>query len=152
MIDYLYQRKLWQLILVIIFILCLINFIILFYGFKGFTHLEALKNDVYFPDGYIIGMVWTFLMTMQVYIFKKTTNTALRKLLFFLIVGCIAYPVYTQGFSNPTLVILGNLVTMVYSSFIAGLFFQARNKFFYGILLTPIWITFVTFLMFRVYS
>ena len=152
MIEFLYKRKLWELILALLIILCLINYIILFHGFKGVTQLEAIKREAYFPKGYIIGIVWTFLMIIQVWIFKKTKNYTNRKLLIFLILGCITYPIYTKGFSNLTLVILGNLFTMIYSSFVAGNFFQARNIFFYGILLIPTWITFVTYLMFSVYS
>lgn len=152
MIEFLYKRKLWELIFGLLIILCLINYIILFHGFKGVTQLEAVKRGAFFPKGYIIGIVWTILMIVQVWIFKKTKKYSNRKLLLFLILACITYPVYTKGFSDLTLVILGNLFTMIYSSFVAGNFFQVRSSLFYGILLIPIWISFVTYLMFSVYS
>ena len=81
---------------------------------------------------------------------KNDESIAKHLILLFLI--CVTYPFYTMGFSSLSIMILGNLVTIFYGSFVGGLMWTSFKTQSFVVILIPIWVVFVTFLMFRVYS
>ena len=81
---------------------------------------------------------------------KKDESISKHLILLFLI--CVTYPFYTMGFSSFISMILGNLVTISYGSFIVGLLYTTFKTQSFVVCLIPIWVVFVTFLMFRIYS
>ena len=144
----------WQLILLAFFITGLINIVIAYFDISGLSNVRSEQNDIFFPSSKVIGTVWMLLIAGLSYSFsvvaKKDQSIAKHLILLFLI--CVTYPFYTIGFSSLSNMILGNLVTISYGSFIVGLLYTTFKTQSFVVSLIPIWVVFVTFLMFRVYS
>jgi tryptophan-rich sensory protein len=143
-----------QLILVAFLITGLINILIAYLEISGLSNIRSEQTDIFFPSSKVIGTVWMLLIAGLSYSFsvvaKKDESIAKHLILLFLI--CVTYPFYTIGFSSLSSMILGNLVTISYGSFIVGLLYTTFKTLSFVVSLIPIWVVFVTFLMFRVYS
>ena len=143
-----------QLILVAFLITGLINILIAYFDISGLSNIRSEQTDIFFPSSKVIGTVWMLLIAGLSYSFsvvaKKDKSIAKHLILLFLI--CVTYPFYTMGFSSLSSMILGNLVTISYGSFIVGLLYTTFKTQSFVVSLIPIWVVFVTFLMFRVYS
>ena len=143
-----------QLILVAFLITGLINILIAYFDISGLSNIRSEQTDIFFPSSKVIGTVWMLLIAGLSYSFsvvaKKDESIAKHLILLFLI--CVTYPFYTIGFSSLSNMILGNLVTISYGSFIVGLLYTTFKTQSFVVCLIPIWVVFVTFLMFRVYS
>jgi tryptophan-rich sensory protein len=143
-----------QLILVAFLITGLINILIAYFDISGLSNIRSEQTDIFFPSSKVIGTVWMLLIAGLSYSFsvvaKKDESIAKHLILLFLI--CVTYPFYTIGFSSLSSMILGNLVTISYGSFIVGLLYTTFKTLSFVVSLIPIWVVFVTFLMFRVYS
>ena len=143
-----------QLILLAFLITGLINIAIAFFDISGLSNVRSEQTDIFFPSSKVIGTVWMLLISGLSYSFsvvaKKDESIAKHLILLFLI--CVTYPFYTIGFSSLSNMILGNLVTISYGSFIVGLLYTTFKTQSFVVSLIPIWVVFVTFLMFRVYS
>jgi len=142
-----------QLILLAFFITGLINIAIAYFDISGLSNVRSAQTDIYFPSSKVIGTVWMLLIAGLSYSFsvvaKKDESIAKHLTLLFLI--CVTYPFYTMGFSLLSSMILGNLVTISYGSFIVGLLYTTFKTLSFVVSLIPIWVVSVTFLMFRVY-
>ena len=136
------------------FITGLINILIAYFDISGLSNVRSEQTDIFFPSSKVIGTVWMLLIAGLSYSFsvvaKKDESIAKHLILLFLI--CVTYPFYTMGFSSLSSMILGNLVTISYGSFIVGLLYTTFKTQSFVVSLIPIWVVFVTFLMFRVYS
>ena len=132
-------------------ILCSSNFIILNFGFEGVTQKIALENNIFFPKGYFIGLIWTLLVILQTIVFKSLKSQFSSLLVLILILNCFLYPIYTLGFSVLSMIILGNLTTLIFSSFIAGLIYVESKILSLLIALTSLWVLFVTYLLINVH-
>ena len=143
-----------QLILLAFLITGLINILIAYFDISGLSNIRSEQTDIFFPSSKVIGTVWMLLISGLSYSFsvvaKKDESIAKHLILLFLI--CVTYPFYTMGFSSLSSMILGNLVTISYGSFIVGLLYTTFKTQSFVMCLIPIWVVFVTFLMFRVYS
>ena len=143
-----------QLILLAFLITGLINILIAYLDISGLSNVRSEQTDIFFPSSKVIGTVWMLLIAGLSYSFsivaKKDESIAKHLILLFLI--CVTYPFYTIGFSSLSSMILGNLVTISYGSFIVGLLYTTFKTLSFVVSLIPIWVVFVTFLMFRVYS
>ena len=143
-----------QLILLAFLITGLINIAIAYLDISGLSNVRSEQTDIFFPSSKVIGTVWMLLIAGLSYSFsvvaKKDESIAKHLILLFLI--CVTYPFYTIGFSSLSSMILGNLVTISYGSFIVGLLYTTLKTQSFVVCLIPIWVVFVTFLIFRVYS
>ena len=143
-----------QLILLAFLITGLINISIAYFDISGLSNVRSEQTDIFFPSSKVIGTVWMLLIAGLSYSFsvvaKKDESISKHLILLFLI--CVTYPFYTMGFSSFISMILGNLVTISYGSFIVGLLYTTFKTQSFVVCLIPIWVVFVTFLMFRVYS
>jgi len=143
-----------QLILLAFLITGLINIAIAYFDFSGLSNIRSEQTDIFFPSSKVIGTVWMLLIAGLSYSFSVVAkqNESIAKHLIFLFLICVTYPFYTMGFSSLSSMILGNLVTISYGSFIVGLLYTTFKTQSFVVSLIPIWVVFVTFLMFRVYS
>ena len=143
-----------QLILLAFLITGLINIAIAYFDFSGLSNIRSEQTDIFFPSSKVIGTVWMLLIAGLSYSFSGVVkkDEFIAKHLIFLFLICVTYPFYTIGFSSLSSMILGNLVTISYGSFIVGLLYTTFKTLSFVVSLIPIWVVFVTFLMFRVYS
>ena len=143
-----------QLILIAFLITGLINITIAYFDISGLSNVRSEQTDIFFPSSKVIGTVWMLLIAGLSYSFsvvaKKDESIAKHLILLFLI--CVTYPFYTIGFSSLSSMILGNLVTISYGSFIVGLLYTTFKTQSFVVSLIPFWVVFVTFLMFLIYS
>ena len=143
-----------QLILLAFLITGLINISIAYFEISGLSNVRSEQKDIFFPSSKVIGTVWMLLIAGLSYSFsvvaKKDESISKHLILLFLI--CVTYPFYTMGFSSFISMILGNLVTIFYGSFVGGLLYASFKTQSFVVSLIPIWVVFVTFLMFRIYS
>ena len=143
-----------QLILLAFLITGLINISIAYFEISGLSNIRSEQTDIFFPSSKVIGTVWMLLIAGLSYSFSVVAkkNELIAKHLIFLFLICVTYPFYTMGFSSFISMILGNLVTIFYGSFIVGLLYASFKTQSFVVSLIPIWVVFVTFLMFRIYS
>ena len=143
-----------QLILLVFLITGLINTSIAYFEISGLSNVRSEQKDIFFPSSKVIGTVWMLLIAGLSYSFSVVAkkNESIANHLIFLFLICVAYPFYTMGFSSFISMILGNLVTIFYGSFIVGLLYASFKTQSFVVSLIPIWVVFVTFLMFRIYS
>ena len=143
-----------QLILLAFLITGLINIAIAFFDISGLSNVRSEQTDIFFPSSKVIGTVWMLLIAGLSYSFSVVAKNdeSIAKHLIFLFLICVTYPFYTMAFSSLSSMILGNLVTISYGSFIVGLLYTTFKTQSFVVSLIPIWVVFVTFLMFRVYS
>ena len=151
MIDFLKRKSLITLLIASLIILFTSNYIILNFGFEGVTQKIALENNRFFPKGYFIGFIWTILVIFQTLVFKILKSQTSSLLVLILILNCFLYPVYTLGFSVLSMIILGNLTTLIFSSFTAGLIYVESKILSILIALTSLWILFVTYLLINIH-
>ena len=143
-----------QLILLAFLITGLINISIAYFEISGLSNVRSKQTDIFFPSPIVIGTVWMLLIASLSYSFSVVAkkNESIAKHLIFLFLICVTYPFYTMGFSSLISMILGNLVTIFYGSFVGGLLYASFKTQSFVVSLIPIWVVFVTFLMFRIYS
>jgi len=143
-----------QLIFLAFFITGLINILIAYLDISGLSNIRSEQTDIFFPSSKVIGTVWMLLIAGLSYSFSVVAkkNESIGKHLILLFLICVTYPFYTMGFSSLISMILGNLVTIFYGSFVGGLLYTTFKTQSFVVSLIPIWVVFVTFLMFRVYS
>jgi len=143
-----------QLILLAFFITGLINISIAYFEISGLSNVKSQQTDIFFPSSKVIGTVWMLLIAGLSYSFAKVAkkNELIAKHLIALFVLCVTYPFYTLGFSSLSSMVLGNLITIFYGSFVVGLMWTSCKTESFVVSLVSIWVVFVTFLMFRIYS
>ena len=143
-----------QLILLAFLITGLINISIAYFEISGLSNIRSEQTDIFFPSSKVIGTVWMLLIAGLSYSFSVVAkkNESIAKHLIFLFLICVTYPFYTMGFSSFISMILGNFVTIFYGSFVVGLLYDSFKTQSFVVSLIPIWVIFVTFLMFRIYS
>jgi tryptophan-rich sensory protein len=139
-----------QAILLALAITGLINGVIFSYQTDGVTGTNALDSEIFFPSSKIIGSVWTFLVACLAFSFSRVVkqNTILAAWIFGLFLVCILYPIYTFGFASLPNMILGNLLTIALASFISGALFTYYKLESFLTFLVPVWVSFVSYLMF----
>lgn len=138
-----------QLFLLVFLVTGGINSWIALMDIEGITAQKIHESDQFFPASYVIGAVWTLLMLCLAFCFKKLKgNICYQKGVLFLFFICVAYPIYTIGFSSLKLMIAGNLITIAISSFLSGILFEKFRLLAGAVFLIPTWVVFVTYFMF----
>jgi tryptophan-rich sensory protein len=152
MINWLDKRSLIQLCILVLLVTGAINGWIASMNIEGVTAQKMHQSDQFFPAPYVIGTVWTLLMLSLAFCFKKLKgHRCYQKGVLFLFLICVAYPIYTIGFSSLGLMIAGNLITIVMASFLSGILFEKFKSLAGIVLLIPTWVVFVTYLMFFIH-
>jgi tryptophan-rich sensory protein len=152
MINWLDKRSLIQLCILVLLVTGAINGWIASMNIEGVTAQKIHQSDQFFPAPYVIGTVWTLLMLSLAFCFKNLQgHSCYQKGVLFLFLICVAYPIYTIGFSSIGLMIAGNLITIAMASFLSGIFFEKFTWLAGLLLLIPTWVVFVTYLMFFIH-
>ena len=126
-----------------------INGLIALIGWEGdetrFT--EGLNR---LPPGWIIGLVWTILfigMASAFWLLASSTEITTRRkageVLAFAIF-CLSYPIFTMGFSVHFLVFSGNLLCIVWSSYLTGVLRDISRSASALMVLPAIWVCYAT--------
>src|SRR5210317_1856188 len=121
MINFLKRKSLITLLIASLIILFASNYIILNFGFEGVTQKIALENNRFFPKGYFIGFIWTILVIFQTLVFKILKSQT------------------------------SSLLVLIFISFTAGLIYFESKILSILIVLTSLWILFVTYLLINIH-
>jgi hypothetical protein len=76
--------NLFKLLAAALILLLLINIVILKFNFVGITQNLSQQNEIFFPKGWFIGLVWTILILFQTFVFKYTENENNTKVVLFI--------------------------------------------------------------------
>ncbi|MGC6472791.1 MAG: tryptophan-rich sensory protein [Parvibaculales bacterium] len=108
------------------------------------------------PPGYVIGTVWSLLFAgmgaaywcvvqRPAHVWPGSLRP--QRQILGLAGFCLAYPVFTLGFSVGPLVVAGNLVCIAWSSALAG-YFAPKLRLVAGLVFLPaVWVIYVTYLI-----
>ncbi|MGC6512084.1 MAG: tryptophan-rich sensory protein [Parvibaculales bacterium] len=122
----------------------------------GLNDRPMATADGVLPPGYVIGSVWSLLFAAMGVAYWRVvhrptpvwpeTSRPQGHILAF--AGfCLAYPVFTLGFSIGPLVVAGNLVCIAWSSALAG-YFAPKLRLVAGLIFMPaVWVMYVTYLI-----
>ena len=136
--------SLYGLLSTFIGITIIINGIIFYSGYE--------KNNIKgLPPGYIIGLVWTFLIGCMAYSqwlllqSIRISDIWIQWLIPSLFLWCILYPAYTSGFRSKKISDIAVVVSW-YFSIIVGLLLYKYNWISAGLIgLTTLWCSYVAF-------
>ena len=146
------KQSLIQLSFLVILVTGIINGWVVLMNIEGAMAQRVLGSDLFFPPPYVIGSVWTLLMLGLAFCFNRLHNKkSYQTIVLFLFSACVAYPIYTFGFSSIKIMLAGNLFTIVFATYLSGVLFEKFRYLASIILLIPIWVVFVTYLMFFIY-
>ena len=146
------KQSLIQLSFLVILVTGIINGWVALMNIEGVMAQRVLGSDLFFPPPYVIGSVWTLLMLGLAFCFNRLHNKkSYQTSVLFLFFVCVAYPIYTFGFSSIKIMLAGNLFTIVFATYLSGVLFEKFRYLASIILLIPIWVVFVTYLMFFIY-
>ena len=146
------KQSLIQLSFLVILVTGIINGWVALMNIEGVMAQRVLGSDLFFPPPYVIGSVWTLLMLGLAFCFNRLHNKkSYQTSVLFLFFACVAYPIYTFGFSSIKIMLAGNLFTIVFATYLSGVLFEKFRYLASIILLIPIWVVFVTYLMFFIY-
>ena len=131
--------------------LCLgINAII--FGSGWFVTDDAADKAVWFaPPGYVVGTVWVILFALigaARYLLNEFGEAAAgaKNLLIGLLLFCLAYPIYTIGFTSRLLGLIGNMATIALTIFIITKVFKFSKTAAYLLIPIIIWVGFASLL------
>jgi hypothetical protein len=151
-IKFISNRSLIQLIFIVLIITAIINISISFWDVGRASNIRSSEINLFFPPPVMIGTIWTLLMLGLCYCFISVKNYPnLTRGVFLLFWLCVLYPLYTKGFSSLSNIILANLITIFYSSFLVGVMWKKFKLQACILGLIPSWVVFVTYLMFMIF-
>ena len=134
---------------VFISVTMVINGLIALIGWEG-DETRFTEGPNRLPPGWIIGLVWTILFIGMASAFwmlaSSTEITSRRKageVLAFAIF-CLSYPIFTIGFSVHFLVFSGNLLCIVWSSYLTGVLRDISRPASALMVLPAIWVCYAT--------
>ena len=146
------KQSLIQLSFLVILVTGIIIGWVVLMNIEGAMAQRVLGSDLFFPPPYVIGSVWTLLMLGLAFCFNRLHNKkSYQTSVLFLFFACVAYPIYTFGFSSIKIMFAGNLFIIIFATFLSGVVFEKFRYLASIILLIPIWVVFVTYLMFIIY-
>lgn len=129
-------------ILAPIILACITNFIIFRYKWN------KQKINPYLPPGYIIGIVWIIIFGFLGYTFylllnknKKFTIGLLALIL--MLIFCLLYPFFTQGFNNEYISRFLNILTFIFSIIVGLIVFSEYKSAFLYIIPLILWSLYV---------
>lgn len=134
---------------VFIAVTMLINGLIALIGWEG-GETRFTKGPNRLPPGWIIGLVWSILfigMASAFWLLASSTEITSRRkageVLAFAIF-CLSYPIFTMGFSVHFLVFSGNLLCIVWSSYLTGVLRDISRPASALMVLPAIWVCYAT--------
>ena len=134
---------------VFITVTMVINGLIALIGWEG-DETRFTEGPNRLPPGWIIGLVWTILfigMASAFWLLASSTEITSRRkageVLAFAIF-CLSYPIFTMGFSVHFLVFSGNLLCIVWSSYLTGVLRDISRPASALIMLPAIWVCYAT--------
>ena len=134
---------------VFIAVTMLINGLIALIGWEG-GETRFTKGPNRLPPGWVIGLVWTILfigMASAFWLLASSTEITSRRkageVLAFAIF-CLSYPIFTMGFSVHFLVFSGNLLCIVWSSYLTGVLRDISRPASALMVLPAIWVCYAT--------
>ena len=134
---------------VFIAVTMVINGLIALIGWEG-DETRFTEGPNRLPPGWIIGLVWTILFISMASAFwllaSSTEITSRRKageVLAFAIF-CLSYPIFTMGFSVYFLIFCGNLLCIVWSSYLTGVLRDISRPASALMVLPAIWVCYAT--------
>jgi len=84
-------------IIIPIFLACIVNL----YIFKNDLYKNNDKRNIYLPQGYIIGIIWTIILGLLGYVHYLTYEKSfLSRIIVFIIIYCLLYPLLTSKLNN----------------------------------------------------
>jgi tryptophan-rich sensory protein len=110
----------------------------------GSVHLQ--------PPGYVIGIVWLVLFAAMgvarwLLLTKPMDTIRARRLILFLLLFCLAHPVYTLGLKSEIIGLAGNLLTIALALFVA-IRVSSISRLAAGLVsLVIVWVSFASFLV-----
>ncbi len=143
------RQGLIKLFLITLSITTLINGILFTFNInQSFTNPVKAEYPL-LPPSWMIGLIWTVLIGFMTYTYwllvKKTRDQAILFLIPILFLNCVAYPLYSVGFTNDIIQLIGNLFTIAYAAYIAGKICSLTSLGSNLILAVAIWVMFATF-------
>lgn len=134
---------------VFIAVTMVINGLIALIGLEG-DETRFTEGPNRLPPGWIIGLVWTILfigMASAFWLLASSTEITSRRkageVLAFAIF-CLSYPIFTMGFSVHFLVFSGNLLCIVWSSYLTGVLRDISRPASALMVLPAIWVCYAT--------
>ena len=134
---------------VFIAVTMVINGLIALIGWEGGEAIFT-EGPNQLPAGWIIGLVWTVLfigMASAFWLLASSTEITSRRkageVLAFA-VFCLSYPIFTIGFSVHFLVFSGNLLCILWSSYLTGVLRDISRPASALMLLPAIWVCYAT--------
>ena len=141
-----------QLSFLVILVTGIINGWVVLMNIEGAMAQRVIGSDLFFPPPYVIGSVWTLLMLGLAFCFNRLHNKkSYQTSVLFLFFACVAYPIYSFGFSSTKIMLASNLFIIVFATFLSGVVFEKFRYLASIILLIPILVGFVTYHMFFIY-
>ena len=134
---------------VFIAVTMVINGLIALIGWEG-GETRFTEGPNRLPPGWIIGLVWTILfigMASAFWLLASSTEITSRRkageVLAFAIF-CLSYPIFTMGFSVHFLVFSGNLLCIIWSSYLTGVLRDISRPASALMVLPAIWVCYAT--------
>ena len=134
---------------VFIAVTMVINGLIALIGLEG-DETRFTEGPNRLPPGWIIGLVWTILfigMASAFWLLASSTEITSRRkageVLAFAIF-CLSYPIFTMGFSVHFLIFSGNLLCIVWSSYLTGVLRDISRPASALMVLPAIWVCYAT--------
>ena len=134
---------------VFIAVTMVINGLIALLGWEGVeTRFTERSNRL--PPGWIIGLVWTILFICMASTFwllassKEITSRRKAGEVLAFAIFCLSYPIFTIGFSIHFLVFFGNLLCIVWSSYLTGVLRDISRPASALMVLPAIWVCYAT--------
>jgi tryptophan-rich sensory protein len=111
---------------------------------QGPVHLQ--------PPGYVVGIVWLALVAAMGFarwllLTKPADTIRPRRLILYLLLFCLAYPLYTVGLKNLALGLAGNFATIALSLFVAIRVSASSRLAACLVALVTVWVAFASFLV-----
>ena len=102
------------------------------------------------PPGWMIGLVWTVLFIGMASAFwllassKEITSRRKAGEVMAFVIFCLSYPIFTMGFNVTILVFFGNLLCIVWSSYLTGVLRDISRPASALMVLPAIWVCYAT--------
>ena len=137
---------------VFIAVTMVINGLIALIGWEG-GEARYTEGPNRLPAGWIIGLVWTILFICMASTFwllassKEITSRRKAGEVLAFAIFCLSYPIFTIGFSIHFLVFFGNLLCIVWSSYLTGVLRDISRPASALMVLPAIWVCYATWAM-----